>query len=276
MLAVKNVWAMYFSPTETTRKIVCGIASGIADQLGVKFDTMDFTLPGAREKALRFGPEDLVVFGTPVYAGRVPNLLLKYLATIEGSGAAAIPVVLFGNRSFDDALIELRDILERQQCHTVAAAAFVGEHAFSDTLAKDRPDEEDMALVQDLVRKVADKLAALSDLSQLTPIPVSGTPYPYSGYYQPRDTAGNPVDIRKVKPKTTDDCDDCKVCAEFCPMGSIDYDHVKEVPGVCIKCGACIKKCPQKAKYFDDPGFVYHKVELEEGLTRRAEPALFV
>ena len=43
----------------------------------------------------------------------------------------------------------------------------------------------------------------------------------------------------------------------------------------CIKCGACIKKCPQGAKYYEDPGYLYHKTELEEMYTRRAEPEMF-
>jgi len=57
--------------------------------------------------------EDAVVFGVPVYAGRVPNVLLKYLDKVQGNGALAVPIVLFGNRNYDDALIELRNILEK-------------------------------------------------------------------------------------------------------------------------------------------------------------------
>ena len=84
------------------------------------------------------------------------------------------------------------------------------------------------------------------------------------------------MDIRKVKPLTNDKCTDCKICAEVCPMGSISFENVREVPGICIKCCACIKKCPENAKYYDDAGYLYHQHELEEEYTRRAEPEYFV
>ncbi|HOA41874.1 MAG TPA: EFR1 family ferrodoxin [Bacillota bacterium] len=271
-----KVCAVYFSATGTTKKIVESIAETIAGKLGVKYDTCDFTLPNAREKALRFHESDIIVFGTPVYAGRVPNVLLKYLNSIEGNDAIAVPVVLYGNRDYDDALIELRDILEKGGLHTVAAAAFIGEHSFSYVLAKDRPDEEDMQKAKEFAAKVAEKIKDTSDMVALQPVEVNGIPYPYRGYYQPKDRNGNPIDIRKVKPLTSDDCINCLICADVCPMGSISRDNVREFTGICIKCGACIKKCPTQAKYYVDEGFLYHKRELEEGLTRRAEPEWFV
>lgn len=125
----KRVWAVYFSPTGTTKKVACHMADELADLLKAKRCDYDFTLPKAREGFASIsgadagdleaseikGEEsgsDLAVFATPTYAGRVPNVLLKYLSSIRGNGAAAIPVVTFGNRNFDNSLIELRDILE--------------------------------------------------------------------------------------------------------------------------------------------------------------------
>lgn len=276
-MMIKKVWAAFFSATGTTEKVVTKIAGEIAEKLGVEYGIMDFTLPKAREEALKFQKGDLVVFGTSVYAGRVPNVLLKYLATIEGNDACGVPVVLYGNRNYDDGLIELRDILEKSGIHTVAAAAFIGEHSFSYILAKDRPDGADLQLAQDFAARTAEKIRNLPDeAGLLKPIEVEGTPEPYRGYYQPRDRKGNPVDIRKVKPLTNSDCNQCMICAEVCPMGSISREDVSEFTGICIKCGACIKKCPNHAKYYEDEGFLYHQHELEEGLTRRAEPELFL
>jgi len=272
----KKVWAVYFSATDTTKKTVLTIADEAARLLGAEREDYDFTLPGMRENGFAAGKDDLVIFGTPVYAGRVPNVLLKYLATIQGNGALAVPVVLFGNRNFDDSLIELRDILENTGFHTVAAAAFVGEHSFSKTLAAGRPDADDMKEALAFAGKVAEKVKGLPEGEAPAPVEVEGVPHPYRGYYQPRDRKGVSIDIRKVKSLVSDACDDCKICADVCPMGSISHENVREYTGICIKCGACIKKCPKQARYYEDEGYLYHQHELEEGYTRRAAISLFL
>ena len=273
-MQAKKIWAMYWSATGTTKTVVTAVAGKMADKLGLPLEEYDFTLPAARQGAPEFGPEDVVVFGTPTYAGRVPNVLLKYLATVKGNGAAAVPVVTFGNRAFDDSLIELRDILADNGFHPFAAAAFVGEHSFSETLAAGRPDADDLALAERFAAELAARVPALNADTPL--IEVSGRARADRDYYQPRDRAGNPIDIRKVKPKTSERCDDCGLCAALCPMGSIDPQNVREYTGICIKCGACIKKCPRGAKFYDDAGYLYHKSELEEGYKRRAAVSLFL
>lgn len=272
----KKVWAVYFSATDTTKKIVLTIADEAARLLGAEREDYDFTLPRMRKNGFAAGKDDLVIFGTPVYAGRVPNVLLKYLATIQGNGALAVPVVLFGNRNFDDGLIELRDILENTGFHTVAAAAFVGEHSFSKTLAAGRPDADDMKEALTFAGKIAEKVKGLPEGEAPAPVEVEGVPHPYRGYYQPRDRKGVSIDIRKVKSLVSDACDDCKICADVCPMGSISHENVREYTGICIKCGACIKKCPKQARYYEDEGYLYHQHELEEGYTRRAAISLFL
>lgn len=269
----KKVNVMYFSPTGTTEKVVLGIAGGIAEKIyGERLVTsIDFTLPAARQDAVSFTTEDIVVFGVPVYAGRVPNILLNYLHTIKGNGALAIAVVVYGNRNYDDAALELKDILGEGGFRVIAGAAFIGEHSFSKILAQDRPDEKDMAIAAGFAEAVYKKLGQDNPRAVLVP----GNK-PYRRYYVPLDNDGNPVDIRKVTPKTSDHCIDCKLCVEVCPMGSIDEEDVSALNGICIKCGACIKKCPSQAKYFDDIGYLNHKHELEVGFAKRREPEVFI
>ena len=121
----KTVWAVYFSGTGTTERTVRSVAGELARMLSVPCRSIDFTRPQARQKELSFCERDLVVFGTPVYAGRVPNVLLPYLREkVRGGGALAVPVVLFGNRNYDDALIELRDLLQADGFGCIAAGAF--------------------------------------------------------------------------------------------------------------------------------------------------------
>jgi len=270
---MKNVCAMYFSGTGTTEKIVTTIAKKIGTKLEISYNKFDFTIKNVRNIKKEFTKEDIVVFGVPVIAGRVPNLLLKYLETVKGNEALAVPIVLFGNRNFDDALIELRNILTDNGFIPVAAGAFVGEHSFSNILGMNRPDGKDLAIANDFAIQIAGKIKSKNNLNKV--VDVKGKT-PIRPYYQPRDSKGNPIDIRKVKPKTNNLCINCKLCAVLCPLQAINYDNVREVPGVCMKCCVCVKKCPTGAKYYDDANYLYHQHELEDQYARRAEPEVFL
>lgn len=267
---MKTIWKIYFSATGTTEKVVDCIGDELSKMLNINVLTHDFTLPDARLSFPQLTSDDLVVFGVPTYAGRVPNLLLKYLDTIVGNDALAVPVVTFGNRAFDNSLIELRNILENHGFRTVAAAAFSCEHSFSYTLAADRPDNDDIASAKTFAEHIYNKVSKTEFINSVH-VPVSVDGDATAGYYQPKTDEGEAIDIRKVKPKTGASCTKCGTCAKVCPMGSISSDDFSTVSGICIKCGACVKKCPVHAKYFDDAGYLYHKEQLERRYTRRAE-----
>jgi NAD-dependent dihydropyrimidine dehydrogenase PreA subunit/flavodoxin len=270
----KHISAVWFSPTGTTKVVTEALAQSISNNLGENavFAGISFNLPSERERPLEFNEKEIVVLGIPVYAGRVPNILLKYLDTINGGGALAVPLVLYGNRNYDDALIELRDIMEKRGFKTIAAGAFIGEHSFSRILAEGRPDSNDIEIVEAFGGQIADKIKSGGIEG---PIEVKGN-VPYRPYYSPRDIEGNFYDFRKIKPKTNDNCTDCKICVDLCPMGSIDSDDVSKFTGICIKCGACVKKCPAGAKYYDDVNYLKHQHELEDENRDRKMPEVFI
>jgi ferredoxin len=270
---INAINAMYFSPTATTKKVVTSIAERISERLNLenKVNYIDFTPPEKRTEKLLLKKDDLLIIGVPVYAGRVPNILLKYLKEVKSSGALAVPVVVYGNRNYDDALIELKCILESNGFNIIAAGAFIGEHSFSYTLGKGRPDGKDMSIISefsDIIQSILIKQELDKNVEILGNIP-------FRPYYIPKNNMGMPVDIRKVIPKTKDICNDCKLCSKICPMGSIDAIDTHRLNGICIKCGACIKMCPVQAKYFDDIGYLKHKEELEINFESRREPELF-
>ncbi|MEI0477547.1 EFR1 family ferrodoxin [Brachyspira pulli] len=274
-MTVNKVYSIYYSGTGTTQKIVSFVGEHIAKVLNVPFEKYNFSLPKNREKVLEFKENELVICGSPTYAGRIPNVMLPfYKNNIKASGALAVPIVLFGNRNFDDSLIELRNTLEENGFRTIAGAAFIGEHAFSYTLAAKRPDESDMQKALLFADKVAEKIKNNNDIPS-EPIQVKGND-PIRPYYIPRDEHEHAIDILKVKPKVdTSKCTNCKTCAHVCPLASIDFDDITKYVGKCIKCGACIKKCPEHCRYYDDEGFLYHQHDLEKQFERRAEPELF-
>ena len=54
-------------------------------------------------------------------------------------------------------------------------------------------------------------------------------------------------------------------------MGAINPENVAEVPGTCIKCQSCVRKCTHRAKYFDDPAFLSHVAMLEKNFQEPKE-----
>lgn len=270
---INRIVKFYFTGTDTTKTVVDFLAHCLARELEIDdIHDYNFTTPGVRKASSRFQKTDLVIGATPTIAGRVPNLLLPYLEKIQGNGALGVSVVLFGNRNFDDSLMELYQIMKAGNINVIGAAAFIGEHSFSKTLGKGRPDLQDLKVVEEFAHKLAQKIK----LEECHELEVKGE-WPLRPYYTPRDRHNQGIDIRKVKPKTEKKlCINCKLCARLCPMGAIDFDDVSNIPGICMKCCACEKKCPTRAKYFDDEGYLYHARELEDLYSDRKEPEYFL
>lgn len=276
---------MCFSPTGTTRNLVKNFALDIAEQLDLPLIRADITLPRFREETRSFGPDDLVVVATPTYAGKVPNKLLPYLQTgLVGGGALAVALVNFGNRAFDNSLAELSATLAGDGFFLVGAGAFVARHAFSNTIAADRPDERDAELLHDMADAVIARLDGLEEgpapearkaISEQLLARVPGDAD--APYYRPVGLDGEPTVFLKAKPETKRAyCEYLGVCARSCPMEAISFSDHTLVPGICIKCHSCVRNCPNHAKYFDDPDFLSHRGMLERDYTRRADSVWFV
>lgn len=218
-----------------------------------------------------------MIFGTPVYAGRVPNKVLPMIQGLfQGNDAFAVPVVTFGNRNYDNALIELRNELENNHFHTIAAGAFVAQYAFTDQLATMRPDNLDEDEIGEFAKRIVTIVEMIQTLGEIPkPVHVKGIE-PIPPYYTPLGIDGKPAKFLKAKPKTKSNCDHCNLCVKVCPMGSINSEDPSKIDGICIKCQACVKKCPKQAKYFDDPAFLSHVEMLKRNYQRAAKNEIFV
>ncbi|MBQ7713883.1 MAG: ferredoxin [Oscillospiraceae bacterium] len=269
---VNRVYALYFSPAGSTRRLVATLANALAQSFEAPLETLDITLPAAREETRAFAAGDLVVCGSPTYAGKLPNKILPYWKEkLTGGGALAVALVTFGNRAFDNSLAELCACLAADGFHTVGAGAFACRHVFSDTLAAERPDKDDYGELAKLGASVATRVAKANEPPAPPAVPGDAD----APYYVPRGLDGEPVNFLKAKPKTSGACVNCGVCAALCPMGAIDPRDAASVPGLCVKCHACVRECPMGAKYFDDPAFLSHKAMLEREFGRRARSETF-
>ena len=273
-MKIRKVYAVYFSPAGHTKNICEMISRQIGEILDCEKGSIDFTLPSSRLHTYTFKPEDLVIFGVPTYAGRIPNKILPFVQCIfKGNNTPAAAVVTFGNRNFDSSLTELVTELASHGFLPFAAAGFVCEHVFTDKVGTGRPDQDDINEINDFSLNVSallrDALGKNAPVSFYDTVVVRGG-VPVAPYYTPLRADSVPAKFLKAKPLTDlEKCDNCGICAKVCPMGSIDTDNVSNVPGICIKCQACIKKCPKDAKYMEDPDFLSHTEYLETHFTSR-------
>ena len=327
MLAITAVRAVWFSPTGATKTITEYVAGSLAELLGVPMRSSSYTLPKDREKilvsrdrekdnlssadSLNPGPPflfkqgELVVWGTPTYAGRIPNKTLEFVRTVlansDFDGNLMIPIAVYGNRSFDNCLAELGGLMKKGGHFPLAGIAMPTRHTFSKTLGAGRPDAADFATLDDFCVKIRNKIMDLdtapsvwegrvephsmgsaeslknfpSPEELLSPAKFLGEEEPES-YYVPKRVDGEPAKFLKAKPQIdTDKCTGCGTCTEVCPMGSIAPGPV--FSGICIKCQACIQHCPQSALYFDDPDFLSHVAMLEANFASPLKkPELFL
>ncbi|MEZ0575792.1 EFR1 family ferrodoxin [Halodesulfovibrio aestuarii] len=238
-MEIDSVKLVYFSPTETTKAVAHGIAHGIDS---TSIELVDLTTPSGREQSLLAAKDELLVVAVPVYMGRVPALATEWLKTIKADNTPAVCVVVYGNRAYDDALLELKDTVEKCGCIPIACGAYIGEHSFSNSdtpIAEGRPDKADVTHAEEFGRKICEKLQAVSSLSQLSDVAVPGS-YPYGGR-----TELWSVDFIAVNST----CTQCGSCADVCPVGAIDSQHSSIINHEkCITCCACIKSCPQGAR----------------------------
>ncbi len=251
-----------FSPTRGSLKI----AGAIAEGTGLPRRLSDVTLPGQRAARTDFSPEALVIFAAPVYFGRVERHAAEAVVSLQGQGQPAVLVVNYGNRHYDDALRELRDLAIKAGFVPVAAAAFVSEHSFSTPecpMAQGRPDAEDLARAR---RFGAEVMACLAG-GAAGPLAVPGA-FPYKAY----------PDVHRAPVQHEDKCTLCGLCESLCPVAAISIrDAAMNTDAqACILCQACVKGCPEGARSDSAPGAQETRDRLAPLVRERRKPEVFL
>lgn len=243
----------FFSPSNTTRKY----AKVMTDAFGEPSQLIDLT-NGPAEVECDPVEGDTVLMLSPVYAGRIPEMAAKLFHRIDGHGMKAIVAVVYGNRDYDDALLELTDIAREDGFEVIAAGAFIAQHCIFPKVANGRPDKSDFEIAADFIRKA--KKSSKLDISTIK----GNRPYKKPGAVP-------------LRPQTDEkECVSCGVCSGECPTGAIDPATLETDKDKCITCCRCIAVCDTGARKFK--GIMYAaagKVFCAQNSKRR-EPELFL
>jgi len=266
-MEIKHVKLIYFSPTGTTQKVLESIAKGIAIE-DVKH--INLTLQKELQQTISFFSDELVIIGAPVYGGRLPVDAINRFKQIKASKTLAILIVVYGNREFEDALLELKNLAIDLGFNPVAGGAFIGEHSYATKevpIANGRPDSLDVQMAMDFGAKIQDKIAELQSPGDQMDLEIPGRfPYEAKGA---RSMAVSPVTKENI-------CTVCVTCAGLCPSAAIFIDgSVTTKIKQCIRCCACIKNCPTGARVMEDSTVKNIANWLNENCSTRKEPQIF-
>lgn len=250
-----SVYKVFFSPTGGTKKVADCLCRGFDGDI----KEVDLSLRELGE--VNMTADDTAVVAVPSFSGRVPAFAVEALKKINSNGASAVSVVVYGNRDYDDTLIELQDVLLDLGFKCKAAVAAVAEHSIMHCYGTGRPDASDIAELEEFSAKIKDAVADKSKTSVEVP---GNRPYKQSG-------KGG------LKPFATDECVLCGECSALCPVGAISADDPKSTDEEkCISCMRCISVCPQKARKVDDDLLAALTERLKDACSSRKENELFL
>lgn len=270
-----------FSPTHTSMKIARAIAAGTRIARREEIDLT--TDPAGTPIAVR---NAICIVATPVYGGLVAPVAVRRIARLRAENSIAIPVVVYGNRDYEDALVQLRDLLHAKGFTPLCGAAFVGEHSYSRPgmpIAEGRPDAADLQKAAAFGAQAYDSLLRQLDLQNPPATDARDFALTYDSPLESLVTApamkGN-VPYKTLGPSTpqapvvNDNCYGCGECADWCPTGAITIADGRSATRVdlCTKCCACVKFCPVGGRTFDTP----YTAMLHQNFSARREPECFV
>lgn len=247
-----------FSATGRTEKT----AQIFAEAFGGTWTTVHLGTQADCTASVQIEAEDLCLVAVPVFEGRIPRPAAQRLKKLQGNGATAILMAVYGNRAIDDCLLEMRDVLTEQGFRCRAAMEAVAEHSIFPIYGHGRPDDADK---QELTAFAAAIKTGLSSNTLPGSVKVPGK-FPYI------DMGGV-----SVHPAANEACVSCGACAAVCPVSAIPKDNPSATDNdKCITCMRCASICPQGARGFHEQLYTMMEKKMEPKLSGRKTNVLYI
>ncbi len=220
------MYNIVFSATGRSEKVADAFCSAFDNVEKIDLSLADFS-------DITLAEDDFCFVTAPVYGGVIPQVAADNIMKIKANGAKAVVMAVYGNRAYDDALAQLKDVCTKSGFTVCGAVGAVAQHSLLPAVAADRPDENDKKQLAEFACRVMDKIKR-GNMADFT---------------VPGKVPGGEAHSLPVHPKATKACVKCGLCAEKCPVVAIS----KENPMVtdktkCITCMRCVEICPQNAR----------------------------
>lgn len=224
-----STYSLCFSPTGRTKKVL----NVLGEVLNVN---KNLDLFDKNSEIPVFAKNDICLIAVPSFGGRGPKFVVKKIRQIKSDEAKAIIISSYGNRDFDDTLLELKNEVEKIGFSVVGAIAAVTEHSIMRQFGAGRPDKADVAELKDFAEKIKQILLDLPKNN----IEVPGK-IPYVEY--------NGVPFKIL---TSKKCNNCNLCVKECPLGAISAEKPRKTDNSkCITCLHCVHICLQNARHLN-------------------------